>query len=55
MFALVVGAHFWGFLGLAVAIPAAATVNVVIQVLVGIYYRSDYYGPQVLPEEREDG
>lgn len=55
MFALVVGAHFWGFLGLAVAIPTAAVINVLLQVLAGIYYSSDYYGPLVLPDDREDG
>jgi len=55
MFALVVGAHFWGFIGLAVAIPAAAVVNVLIQVLGGLYYSSDYYGPRAPAEDREDG
>ena len=44
MFALVVAAHFWGFVGMVVAIPAAAVLNIVVKVLTGRYYSSRYYG-----------
>ena len=41
---LVVAAHFWGFVGMVVAIPAAAVINIVVKVLTGRYYSSRYYG-----------
>ena len=47
MFALVVFAHFWGFLGMVVAIPAAAVVNILVKILSGRYYRSRYYSDVV--------
>ena len=43
MFALVVGAHFWGFIGMLVAIPAAAVVNILCKVIVERYYNSLFY------------
>lgn len=43
MFALVVGAHFWGFLGMLVAIPVAAVVNILCKVIAERYYNSLYY------------
>ena len=47
MFALVVFAHFWGFLGMVVAIPAAAVVNILVKILSGRYYSSRYYSDVV--------
>ncbi len=44
MFALVVSAHFWGFLGMVIAIPVAAVVNILVTVAAGSYYKSRYYG-----------
>ncbi len=43
MFALVVGAHFWGFIGMLIAIPAAAVVNILCKVIAERYYNSLYY------------
>jgi predicted PurR-regulated permease PerM len=43
MFALVVGAHFWGFIGMLIAIPAAAVVNILWKVVAERYYNSLYY------------
>ncbi len=43
MFALVVGAHFWGFIGMLVAIPSAAVVNILCKVIAERYYSSLYY------------
>ncbi|MDP6778324.1 MAG: AI-2E family transporter [Candidatus Latescibacteria bacterium] len=45
MFALVFSAHFWGFLGMVIAIPAAAVVNILLKSLSGRYFSSRYYGP----------
>ena len=49
MFALVFSAHFWGFLGMVIAIPTAAVVNILVRSLSGRYFSSRYYGPP--PEE----
>ena len=43
MFALVVGAHFWGFIGMLIAIPGAAVVNILCKVIAERYYNSLYY------------
>ena len=43
MFALVVGAHFWGFIGMLIAIPVAAVVNLLFKVIAERYYNSLYY------------
>ncbi len=43
MFALVAAAHFWGFVGMIVAIPAAAVVNIVFRIASERYYTSRYY------------
>ena len=43
MFALVVGAHFWGFIGLLIAIPGAAVLNILCKVIAERYYNSLYY------------
>ncbi len=43
MFALVVGAHFWGFVGMLIAIPGAAVVNILCKVIAERYYNSLYY------------
>lgn len=43
MFALVVGAHFWGFIGMLIAIPVAAVVNILCKVIAERYYNSLYY------------
>ena len=44
MVALVVSAHFWGIIGMVVAIPVAAVVNIVLKVLTDRYVKSHYYG-----------
>ncbi len=43
IFGLVVAAHFWGFVGMLVAIPVAAVINILVKILAGIYYSSRYY------------
>lgn len=43
MFALVMGAHFWGFIGMLVAIPVAAVINILFKVIAERYYNSLYY------------
>ena len=43
MFALVIAAHFWGFVGMVVAIPVAAIMNVLVKILTQRYYASRYY------------
>ena len=43
MFALVMGAHFWGFVGMLIAIPVAAVVNILCKVVAERYYNSPYY------------
>ena len=43
MFALVTAAHFWGFVGMIVAIPAAAVVNIIFRIASERYYASRYY------------
>lgn len=43
MFALVVGAHFWGFIGLLIAIPGAAVLNILCKIIAERYYNSLYY------------
>lgn len=43
MFALVVGAHFWGFIGMLIAIPVAAVFNILFKVIAERYYNSLYY------------
>ncbi len=47
MFALVVSAHFWGFVGMVIAIPVAAVLNILIKILAGMYFSSRYYGNSV--------
>ena len=44
MFALVISGHFWGFLGLLLAIPVAAVINIVAKIVADRYYNSRYYG-----------
>jgi predicted PurR-regulated permease PerM len=43
MFALVTAAHFWGFVGMIFAIPAAAVANIIFRIASGRYYASRYY------------
>lgn len=43
MFALVISAHFWGFVGMVIAIPGAAVLNVLIKTLKQRYISSKYY------------
>lgn len=43
MFALVAFAHFWGFMGMVVAIPFAAIINILVQILIERYFSSRYY------------
>jgi len=43
MFALVASAHFWGFVGMLVAIPLAAVVNIVVRIVAERYFSSRYY------------
>ncbi|MFT5365402.1 MAG: putative PurR-regulated permease PerM [Candidatus Latescibacterota bacterium] len=43
MFALVISAHFWGIVGMIVAIPGAAILNILVKILKQRYIRSRYY------------
>lgn len=43
MFSLVAFAHFWGFLGMVVAIPFAAVINILVKILTERYFSSQYY------------
>jgi len=43
MFALVVAANMWGIVGMLVAIPAAAVVNIVVRIVLQRLYGSRYY------------
>ncbi|MGA1199902.1 MAG: AI-2E family transporter, partial [Candidatus Latescibacterota bacterium] len=43
MFALVISAHFWGIVGMIVAIPGAAVLNMLVKILKQRYIRSQYY------------
>ena len=44
MFALVVSGHFWGFIGLLLAIPVAAAINIIVKIAAARYFSSGYYG-----------
>ena len=43
IFALVISAHFWGIVGMIVAIPGAAVLNILVKILRQRYIRSRYY------------
>jgi predicted PurR-regulated permease PerM len=43
IFALVISAHFWGIVGMIVAIPAAAVLNMLAKILKQRYISSRYY------------
>lgn len=43
IFALVIAAHFWGIVGMIVAIPGAAVLNILVKILRQRYIRSRYY------------
>ncbi|MFT5367053.1 MAG: putative PurR-regulated permease PerM, partial [Candidatus Latescibacterota bacterium] len=43
IFALVISAHFWGIVGMIVAIPGAAVLNVLVKILKQRYISSRYY------------
>jgi predicted PurR-regulated permease PerM len=43
IFALVISAHFWGIVGMIVAIPGAAVLNVLVKILKQRYISSQYY------------
>jgi predicted PurR-regulated permease PerM len=43
IFALVISANLWGFLGMLIAIPVAAVVNIVIRLITTRYFDSVYY------------
>ena len=43
IFALVISANVWGFLGMVLAIPVAAVANIVIRIALVRYYGSTYY------------
>jgi len=43
IFALVISANLWGFLGMLIAIPAAAVANIVIRLVTTRYFESSYY------------
>ena len=40
---LLVFAHFWGFVGVLIAIPVAAIISVVTKRFICQYYQTDYY------------
>jgi predicted PurR-regulated permease PerM len=44
MVALVVSAHFFGVIGMVVAIPVAAVTNIVLKIITDRYVQSHYYG-----------
>ena len=44
IFALVIAAHFWGLIGMIVAIPVAAVINIAVRILIDRYFQSRYYG-----------
>ena len=54
MFALVVAAHFWGMIGMLIAIPGAAVLNILINILTGRYFSSQYYDLSASPPEKGD-
>lgn len=43
MFALVIAAHFWGIVGMIIAIPGAAVLNMLVKILKQRYISSRYY------------
>lgn len=43
MFALVLFAHFWGFIGMVIAIPVAAVINILVRIVANRYFNSHYY------------
>jgi predicted PurR-regulated permease PerM len=43
MFALVVSAHLWGVVGMLVAIPVAAVINIVVRIVLHRLYGSSFY------------
>ncbi|HCK09894.1 MAG: hypothetical protein CME21_17175 [Gemmatimonadetes bacterium] len=43
MFALVVSAHLWGFLGMLIAIPVAAVVNIIVRIVLQRLYGTSFY------------
>lgn len=43
IFALVISANLWGFLGMLIAIPVAAVVNIVVRLVTTRYFDSAYY------------
>ena len=43
MFALVMFAHFWGFIGMVIAIPVAAVINILVRIVTTRYFNSNYY------------
>ena len=52
MASILVGAHFFGFIGLLLAVPAAAVIKVALEEFDGLYKSSDLYGAD--PEEIVD-
>jgi predicted PurR-regulated permease PerM len=53
--ALLIGGDLLGFLGLMIAVPAAAVVQVFLVDLVELYRGSDLYGAPEVPVEATDG
>ncbi len=52
MFALLAFGHMFGFVGLVIAVPAAAAIGVLMRHLIGLYLASPFYrGRQETPEE----
>ena len=43
MFALVVAANLWGMIGMLIAIPAAAVVNIIVRIVLQRLYGSQFY------------
>ena len=50
MFALVVAAHLWGVVGMLIAIPAAAVINILVNILTQRLYGSRLYNSAESPE-----
>ena len=53
MFALLAFGQLFGFVGLVVAVPAAAAIGVIVRHLIGLYLRSPFYLGQAAAKEAE--
>ena len=50
MFSILIFAHFWGFIGLIIAVPLAATIKIFASVWLHAY-RKRIFRPKIVPEE----